>query len=109
VSISLSPALNPDMAGFTGSFFNRLRLLLLAVVCFMVEGRDVLGLGEERPENETPAQGRPSGSRYRAITSLYAGTAPAASRLNGKVKHFFWPSRIASSLVTNTDLNAARV
>lgn len=107
MSISLSPGpLNTDISGYTGSFFNRLKLLLLAALCVMVKGREVLALAEERPEDETSAQGRPSWvsattTRYRAITSLYAGTAFSASKLNGKVKVFFGPPEFPSLVTTD--------
>lgn len=40
----------------------------------------------EKHDSDEPPEPEPSKVYHRAITSLYAGTSPEASRLNGKVR-----------------------
>jgi len=117
VSISLFPgAVNADLTGYAGSFWQRLKGLLGTCVCFILSGGDLEALTEDMRREELPnareirsgaeasAQRRarqnsgiseeldsdeptePSKVYHRAITSLYAGTDPEASQLNGKVR-----------------------
>src|SRR5216683_6575112 len=126
VSISLFPgAINADFAGVAGSIFTRIKQMVVALICFIVEGGDLDKLAEDardmedratrpllrnveqrpevRIEDIDAAEGRLSdlsNASLRAITSLYAGTDPAAGRLNGKVRA---PSSFRICL-WNTDL-----
>jgi hypothetical protein len=113
VSISLFPgAVNADLAGYAGSFWKRFRGLLGTCICFILSGGDLDAITEDlRHEERQMRTGAEStvqrGVRqnsgfsedldsdeplesskeyHRAITSLYAGTDPEASKLNGKVR-----------------------
>lgn len=119
MSISLFPgAVNADLAGYAGSFWQRAKGLLGTCVCFILSGGDLEALTEDMRHEQLPnarairsgvessVQHRvrqnsgisedegldsdqpPESSKgyHRAITSLYAGTDPEASRLNGKVR-----------------------
>ena len=68
-----------------------------ACICFVLSGGDLEALTEDRfvdnrhlkgairAETHASEPPEPSKAYYRAITSLYAGTAPEAGRLSGKV------------------------
>jgi hypothetical protein len=132
VSISLFPgAVNADLSGYAGSFWQRAKGLLGTCICFILSGGDLEALTEDmrheqlpnaraiRSEAQSSVQGRvrqnsgiseddeldsdepagPSKGYHRAITSLYAGTDPEASRLNGKVR-VLGLSRIAPDIPT---------
>jgi hypothetical protein len=116
VSISLFPgAVNADISGYAGSFLTRTRKLLVALICFIMQGGDLEALAEDvhpdmddavthtsrNPEGHAHVRrdttlddigaardhvAELSGSSLRAVTSLYAGTAPDAGRLNGRVR-----------------------
>jgi hypothetical protein len=109
-------AVNADLAGYAGSFWKRAMGLLGTCICFILSGGNLEELTEDlrhqplpnareiRSEAESSAQHRarqnsvfsdeldsdeppePSKAYHRAITSLYAGTDPEASGLNGKVR-----------------------
>jgi hypothetical protein len=109
-------AVNADLSGYAGSFWKRLKGLLGTCCCFILSGGDLEALTEDirreelsnarqmRTEAESTVQRgvrqnsgipedldsdeppEPSKEYHRAITSLYAGTDPDASRLNGKVR-----------------------
>jgi len=114
VSISLFPgAINADISGSTGSFFRRIRKMVGALVCFIVSGGDLEDLAEGHHPTLAPVrEARDDGLRavhtarnagpgdvvaaaddllsegqsasYLALTSLYAGTEPTASKYSGK-------------------------
>ena len=123
MSISLFPgAVDADLKGHAGSFFQRCQKIVGACICFLISGGDLealtedildreekveqtvgrgvheagrragaaarshldpLGLTGETVEDQDPA--KPTKVIHRAITPLYAGTAPEAGRLNGRV------------------------
>ena len=113
MSISLFPgAVNADFSGFSGSFWQRPKVLLGTCIRFILLGGEA-ALTEELPNTreirseaeledfeqrlarqnsgfsyEFDSDGFPEPSKvhHRAITPLYAGTAPEAGRLNGKVR-----------------------
>lgn len=139
VSISLYPgAVNADFAGAAGSFLTRIRKMVAALICFLIQGGDLDAVTDDvrhvrsstfdydspsvgrssRPtaNNHPMASNHPvatmgnlsaqaqedplgamstardhlaelSGASCRAITSLYAGTDPAAGQLNGRVRY----------------------
>jgi hypothetical protein len=137
VSISLYPgAINADFSGATSSFLVRLKKMIAALICFLIQGGDLDAVtddvrhardgtfdypsgGHSNPTHRPPghsnlnnpmaaannlatqAQDDPigalstahdhmaelHGASYRAITSLYAGTDPAAGQLNGRVRN----------------------
>jgi len=128
VSISLYPgAINADFSGATTSFLMRIRKMLVAIICFILEGGDLDAVTDDvrhhasdgRSPGPTfndprPSQGprnyplgptnplsnpnNPTGpittmqhnaaelskTSFRTLTSLYAGTDPTASDLNGR-------------------------
>ena len=123
VSISLFPgAVNADLSGYAGTFWQRFKGLLGTCVCFILSGGDLEALTEDLRRDElsgarrmrdgvesTVQRGvrqnsgfsdnldsdepRESSKEYhRAITSLYAGTDPEASQLNGKVRVLALPN-----------------
>ena len=115
-------AVNADLSGYAGSFWKRAKGLLGTCICFILSGGDLEALTEDirrdevsnarqaRSEAEHSAQRRarqnsgfsdevdpdeppePSKVYHRAITSLYAGTDPEASELNGKVRVLSLPN-----------------
>ena len=119
VSISLFPgAVNADLTGYAGSFWQRAKGLLGTCICFILSGGSLESMTEDlRREEQHAAREIRSGAEssaqnvqrhvrqnsgiteeldsdepletsrvyHRGITSLYAGTDPEASRLNGKV------------------------
>jgi hypothetical protein len=126
VSISLfSGAVNADLQGYAGSFFHRAWRLMGACICFIVSGGDLEALTEDivdkhhptsrgiRAQAEAAAQrpvlpqddddldsSEPAKVDHRAITSLFAGTATQAGRMNGKVC-LSGPSKLPLTLPTN--------
>jgi hypothetical protein len=120
VSISLFPgAVDADLKGYAGSFFQRFQKIVGACICFLISGGDLEALTEDildrerkvedvrdqgvarldasarrridhlglpdatAPDHDDPTE--PTKVIHRAITPLYAGTAPEAGRLNGRV------------------------
>ena len=95
VSISLFPgAANADLKGYAGSFIKRCTKLVGSCICFLFSGGDLEALTEDIPDREHKMEAiryrdddptEPTRVIHRAITPLYAGTAPEAGQLNGRV------------------------
>ena len=95
MSISLFPgAANADLKGYAGSFIKRCTKLVGSCICFLFSGGDLEALTEDildrehkmeaiRYRDDDPTE--PTRVIHRAITPLYAGTAPEAGQLNGRV------------------------
>jgi hypothetical protein len=114
VSISLYPgAINADLSGATTTSLRRTWIMVVTIICFLVQGGALDAITDDvrhvRPDTDlTTTSERPSqhpsepiaplaltqdhltelsGTSYRAITSLYAGTEPAAGQLNGRASY----------------------
>ena len=115
-------AVNADLSTYEGSAWKRAKGLLGTYISFILSGGGLEALTEDlrrnevsnarqvRSEAEYSAQRRarrnsgfsdeldsdeppePSKVYYRAITSLYAGTEPAARHLNGRVRVLCLPT-----------------
>lgn len=97
-SISLFPgAVKADLSGYAGSFLQRVKRLVGTCICFIVTGGDLEALAEDQPQLPQLELSESSKVYHRATTSLYAGTAPEAGRLGGKV---VYPASIVPDLTT---------
>ena len=109
MSISVFPgAVNADLGGYAGSFFQRAQKLVGACICYLISCGDLEALTGDILDREPRAETRsernhrrnadrhfydpghhnplePTRVYHRAITPLFAGTAPEASVLSGKV------------------------
>jgi hypothetical protein len=95
VSISVFPgALDADLKGYPASFFKRARKLVGRYICFQITCGDVdaftddisyLGPETLYADGYSSTHSDPTKVYHRAITPLYAGTAPEAGQLSGRV------------------------
>ena len=95
MSISVFPgAHDADLKGYAASVFKRARKLVGMCICLLLTRGDVHAftddisyLGPEvlYADGYSSAHSDPTKVYHRAITPLYAGTAPEAGQLSGRV------------------------